>query len=160
MKASARTKTRGGPRGAAAAVKRRSLKSGQGGPLPEDGAPIVEYPVGCCVLLEGEAGAAPVWHLIRFRIGGAGLPHLGRLSAPPDGPGWNARMGEARVADRSAVVLAACWPYRASSDDAGGESGDDDPLALAPAEGSLMLSHLRGARGGPVPEEKPGTRGA
>jgi len=143
-------KARGGPRGAAAAVKRRSLKSGQGGPLPEDGSPIADYPVGSCVLLDPGG-----WHLVRFRIGGTGLPHLGRLSAPPDGPGWNARMGEARIADPDSVVRSSCWPYRESADGATGESGDDDPLALAPAEGSLMLNHLRGARGGPGPGPDP-----
>lgn len=134
------------PRGGAAAAKKRSIKSAQGRPLPEDGSALGAYPVGCAVRMDlfGEIA----WYLIRFRIGGQGAPHVGRLSSPPDAIGWNEKMGPAVLAPVDVVVLSSRWPYRESAAHGeGGESGDDDPLALAPAAGSIMQSHLSGARG-------------
>lgn len=133
------------PRGAAAAVKKRSLKSLQGIPLPPDGSGLESYPVGCAVLVE--VSGEPAWYLVRFQIGGRGAPHVGRLSSPPDRPGWNARMGPAIILPGNPAVLSSRWPYREGVSDTGGEGGDDDPLALTPSTGSIMQSHLRGAGG-------------
>jgi hypothetical protein len=129
------------PRGVAAAAQRRSLRSEQGAPLPPDGSILSAYPTKSCVLIDAGDGE-PAWHMIVMRIGGHGQPHVARLLSHPGASGWNTRMGDARQISEGIVVLASCWPYRASTQ----EAESVDPLALASVGGSLMLSHVRPAR--------------
>lgn len=133
-------------RGVASAKKKKSLRSDQGSELPEDGSPIEAYPIKCCVLVE--VAGDLVWHMIVFRIGDRGAPHLARLGDLPDTLRWNAGMGEARIAAPGTIVVRSCWPLRSSTGlGEGGEGGDSDPLALTmPVDGSLMASHLRDVR--------------
>ncbi len=118
-------------------------KSEQGRTLPADGTALQSYPIGCCVLIAptgrladqgdddvapGDPPGDPAWHIIAFRIGGAGSPHLRKLAISPTSLDWNRGTGPALETCGSAVVLKSCWPERASD-----HSGDDverDPMLL------------------------------
>lgn len=133
-------------RGVAAAAKRRSIKSEQGCALPEHRSPIGVYPNKCCVLIEVDGRLA--WHMIVFRIGNSGPPHVSQMANLPSSTDWNTGMGASRSVPEDTVVLDSCWPYRPSAPESteGESSGDDDPLASRPVEGALMFDHLRSVR--------------
>ncbi len=132
--------------------KKKSLKAAQGAPLPPDGSPISDFPIGSCVLVERDSSAA--WYLLMFRIARSGPPFCGLMSHPPSSPRWNDRMGDSRSIPDATIVLASAWPLRMRAADASG--GEEDPLmAETPAEGSVMFDHLSSTRsaadeGGPV----------
>lgn len=111
-------------------------KSDQGRSLPVDGSALESYPIGCCVLIvpagrvrdDQPTPGDPQWHIIAFRIGKVGSPHLRRLTNPPTSLTWNCGTGPALETRGSAVVLKSCWPER-KSDHVASED-DHDPLLL------------------------------
>lgn len=131
--------------GVKSGASKKSRKSAQGSPLPEDRSPISAYPVGCCVLVESpvdDGGSVEAhWHMLVYRIARSPSPHCRRMSISPRDLRWNAGLGSARELASSTVVHASCWPERPPPEEMTGQ--ERDPLADFEDAGSLMLSHLR-----------------
>ena len=101
-------------------------KYAQGSQLPPDGSPLSSYPIGSCVLIDvnGYHG----WHLIAFRIGGYGNPHVRIMAHPPSSQDWNSKTGQAREVDDGIIVLRSAWPHRATDSRGLDANSDPDPV--------------------------------
>lgn len=121
---------------------KKSVSSEQGAPLPVDGSPLEVYPLRCCVLLTIDGVES--WHLISFRIGGAGTPHLCRMASDPHRPDWNAEMCDSIQAPRGLRVTSSAWPTRPVDSSSAGV--EEDPLfgRTGSDQGSLSMAPQRG----------------
>ncbi len=110
----------------------KEKKNLQGKDLPPDGSPLSAYPVGACVLLQAPDDPTPTWHIVSFRIGGSGNPHVARMSIHPSSESWYlGRSGSVRSVSDSLIVLSSAWPNRDGMrakiyGDAAGSTGSDD----------------------------------
>lgn len=96
--------------------------------IPTLGNALSAFPVGCCVLIDGETG----WDLVSMRLGGRGDPHCRRLLFPPSSTSWMEGALEPRQVVGTRLVVDACWPVRKVDDSTVGSV--KDPV-LSPADG-------------------------
>jgi hypothetical protein len=98
--------------------------------LPVPGASLSCFPIGCCVLIEGEAS----WMLISMKIGGWGNPHCRGLRGIPTSEDWMDGCGDPLEVSGSVRVVEACWPRRRVDSSSVGTVADP---VLSPVEGEI-----------------------
>ncbi len=124
---------------------KKSKKGIQGSELPAPGSPLSAYPVGACVVLEIDGEEA--WHLIAYRIGGSGNPHVRRLVHAPETREWNAGPSRTREVKDSLPVLRSAWPRRVADERTLDAEQDPDPLLAGLRIDEPGMTDMRGEGG-------------